>query len=48
MREYDAVVIATDHTGVDYDMLFREARLVVDARGVARRLGYAGDNVVTA
>jgi UDP-N-acetyl-D-glucosamine dehydrogenase len=48
VREYDAVVIATDHTGVDYDMLFREARLVVDARGIARRLGYAGDNVVTA
>jgi UDP-N-acetyl-D-glucosamine dehydrogenase len=48
VREYDAVVIATDHTSVDYDMLFREARLVVDARGVARRLGYAGDNVVTA
>jgi UDP-N-acetyl-D-glucosamine dehydrogenase len=48
VREYDAVIIATDHTGVDYDMLFREARLVVDTRGVARRMGYAGDNVVTA
>ncbi len=48
VREYDAVVVATDHTGVDYDMVFREARLVVDGRGVARRLGYAGDNVVTA
>lgn len=48
VRKYDAVVIATDHTGVDYDMVFREARLVVDARGVARRLGYGGDNVVTA
>jgi UDP-N-acetyl-D-glucosamine dehydrogenase len=48
VREYDAVVVATDHTGVDYDMVFREARLVVDGRGVARRLGYAGDNLVTA
>jgi UDP-N-acetyl-D-glucosamine dehydrogenase len=48
VREYDAVVVATDHTGVDYDMVFREARLVVDGRGVARRLGYAGDNVVAA
>ncbi len=48
LKDYDAVVVTTDHTGVDYDMVFREARLVVDARGVARRLGYAGDNVVTA
>jgi UDP-N-acetyl-D-glucosamine dehydrogenase len=48
IRNFDAVVITTDHTGVDYDMVFREARLVVDGRGVARRLGYAGDNVVTA
>lgn len=48
LKDYDAVVVTTDHTGVDYDMVFRGARLVVDARGVARRLGYAGDNVVTA
>ena len=48
LKDYDAVVVTTAHTGVDYDMVFREARLVVDARGVARRLGYAGDNVVTA
>ncbi len=48
LKDYDAVVVTTDHTGVDYDMVFREARLVVDARGVARRHGYAGDNVVTA
>lgn len=48
LKDYDAVVVTTDHTGVDYDMVFREARLVVDARGVARRLGYTGDNVVTA
>jgi UDP-N-acetyl-D-glucosamine dehydrogenase len=45
---YDAVVIITDHTAVDYEMVFREAALVVDARGVARRLGYRGDNIVTA
>ncbi len=48
LKAYDAVVVATDHAALDYDLIFREARLVVDARGVARRLGYAGDNVVTA
>ncbi|UCH78967.1 MAG: nucleotide sugar dehydrogenase [Candidatus Coatesbacteria bacterium] len=48
LRAVDAVVIVSDHTSVDYDAVFREASLVVDTRGVARRLGYAGDNVVTA
>ena len=48
LKGYDAVVIVTDHTAVDYEMVFREAALVVDARGVARRLGYRGDNIVTA
>jgi UDP-N-acetyl-D-glucosamine dehydrogenase len=48
IKTYDAVVIITDHTAVDYELVFREAALVVDTRGVARRLGYRGDNVVTA
>jgi UDP-N-acetyl-D-glucosamine dehydrogenase len=48
LGSYDAVVITTDHTAVDYEMLFREAALVLDTRGVARRLGIDGDNVVTA
>lgn len=48
IRRYDAVVIATDHTNVDYDMVLREARLVVDTRGVARRLGVAGPQIVAA
>jgi UDP-N-acetyl-D-mannosaminuronate dehydrogenase/intein/homing endonuclease len=33
---YDAVVIVTDHTAVDYDRVAREARLVIDTRGVFR------------
>jgi UDP-N-acetyl-D-glucosamine dehydrogenase len=48
LREYDAAVIVTDHAAVDYELVLREAPLVVDTRGVARRLGYKGDNVVTA
>jgi len=46
--KYDAVVIATDHTAVDYGMVFAAAPLVVDTRGVARRLGLGGANVVSA
>jgi len=33
---FDAVVIVTNHTAVDYAMILRHAKLVVDARGVFR------------
>ncbi len=29
---YDAVMVVTDHTGVDYAMVARQARCVVDTR----------------
>ena len=32
----DAVVVVTDHTAVDYDLVLRHAPLVVDTRGVYR------------
>ena len=41
----DAVVLATDHTAVDYDLVARHAKLVVDTRGVYRE---ARPNVVKA
>jgi UDP-N-acetyl-D-glucosamine dehydrogenase len=31
---YDAVLVATDHDGIDYAMVARRARLVVDTRNV--------------
>ncbi len=40
LRAADVVVIVTDHTPVDYARVAREARLVVDTRGVMR--GVAG------
>jgi UDP-N-acetyl-D-glucosamine dehydrogenase len=33
----DAVVVVTDHTGVDYELVARHAPLVVDTRGVYRQ-----------
>ena len=33
----DAVVIATDHSSVDYDFVLRHAPLIVDSRGVYRQ-----------
>jgi UDP-N-acetyl-D-glucosamine dehydrogenase len=33
---YDAAVVVTNHTAVDYDLVRRHARIVIDTRGVFR------------
>lgn len=48
IRGYDAVLIATDHDGVDYATLAKHARLIVDTRNACARAGVAGDHVVKA
>lgn len=42
---YDVVLISTDHSDVDYEMLAKNAKVVVDTRGVFR---FERDNVVKA
>ena len=37
VRGADCVVIATEHSGVDYGMICREARAVVDSRNALAR-----------
>lgn len=39
LQSHDAVVIVTDHDGVDYGLVRQHARLVVDTRGVLRAPG---------
>ena len=36
IRGYVATVLATDHAAFDYEMIAREARLLVDTRGAFR------------
>ncbi|MCA3713965.1 nucleotide sugar dehydrogenase [Phenylobacterium sp.] len=48
LAAYDAVLIATDHDAVDYALLSRAARLVVDTRNAMARRGLPGDRVVKA
>jgi UDP-N-acetyl-D-glucosamine dehydrogenase len=45
VASYDIVLIATNHSGVDYEMVAKAAKTVVDTRGVYR---YARPNVVKA
>jgi UDP-N-acetyl-D-glucosamine dehydrogenase len=42
---YDAVVIATAHTSIDYAQLVAEANLVIDLRNAAGRQGISSDKV---
>lgn len=44
LADYDCVVIVTDHDAFDYDLIQKQARLVVDTRGVVP----PGDHVVRA
>jgi len=36
VKGYDVVVVAVDHTAVNYDLLFKNARLIFDVRNVYR------------
>ena len=42
---YDCVVIVTDHSGLDYEALVDEAKLVVDFRNATGAKGTAAENV---
>ena len=43
--DYDVVVVATAHSGIDYAKLVREAKLVVDLRNATGRAGVTSDKV---
>lgn len=45
---YDAVLIVTDHDGVDYGAMLQNAKLVVDTRNACRKAGHDADNLVHA
>ncbi|OCJ09175.1 UDP-N-acetyl-D-glucosamine dehydrogenase [Rhizobium sp. AC44/96] len=45
---YDAVLIATDHDGIDYSALAKNAPLIIDTRNVFARQGLQGDHIVKA
>jgi UDP-N-acetyl-D-glucosamine dehydrogenase len=48
LARFDAVLIATDHAAVDYEVVAREAKLVVDTRNALTKRGLAGANLVKA
>lgn len=46
--DFDAAVIITDHDCVDYDLLTRNAKLVIDTRNACRNAGVSAGNVILA
>ena len=48
LAAHDALVLVTDHDGVDYGRLAASGALVVDTRGVMRRFAAAGGRIVPA
>jgi len=44
----DAVLIATDHDEVDYDMIAQNAQLVIDTRNVMAKKGVFGPHIFKA
>jgi UDP-N-acetyl-D-glucosamine dehydrogenase len=45
---YDAILVATDHDGVDYKRLAESGALIVDTRNVFARLGITAETIVKA
>ena len=48
LKGFDAVIIATDHDGIDYGAIAKWAALIVDTRNVFDRLGLPHQTVVKA
>jgi UDP-N-acetyl-D-glucosamine dehydrogenase len=44
LRQYDAVMIVTDHTSYDYPSIVRESQLVIDTRNATKAI--VADNIV--
>ncbi|HTX50346.1 MAG TPA: nucleotide sugar dehydrogenase, partial [Caulobacteraceae bacterium] len=48
VASYDVVLIATDHDGVDYEMIAKHGGLIVDTRNVMARHGLSSTRVAKA
>jgi UDP-N-acetyl-D-glucosamine dehydrogenase len=46
--QYEAVLVATDHDGIDYKAVVKSAALVVDTRNICRRAGIQSPKIVLA
>ncbi|MER8479345.1 nucleotide sugar dehydrogenase [Mesorhizobium sp. M1163] len=43
---YDAIVVATDHDSIDYQLISKNSKIIIDTRNVFARKGILGGNIV--
>jgi len=48
IASYDAILLSTDHDAVDYTLVAKHARLVVDTRNAFARKGLSGPHIIKA
>jgi UDP-N-acetyl-D-glucosamine dehydrogenase len=48
VRQYDAVLLVTDHSRFPYELIHRSAALIADSRNAFRARGLTGSHVVPA
>ncbi len=48
LQSHDVVLVSTDHDGVDYDLVAREAKLIIDTRNRFAKLTHAKAKIVKA
>ncbi len=48
LKSYDCVLIATDHSAYDYDMIVRQAKLIVDTRNATANVRTGRNKIVKA
>ncbi len=48
ISSYDAVIITTDHSVYDYEMIEKNARLIIDTRNALKKKGVTNGNIVKA
>src|SRR5687768_13490808 len=48
ISQYDAVVILTDHSNIDYNMVVKQSQVVVDTRNATKNVGPGREKVTKA
>jgi UDP-N-acetyl-D-glucosamine dehydrogenase len=46
LKKYDLVVLATDHTDYNYELIFDNAKLIIDTRNAFGKRGFSKGGVV--
>lgn len=46
LKSYDAILLVTDHTNVDYKMIADHGKLIIDSRNIFAKNGITQDNII--